>query len=372
MKVKKQNSGITLIALVITIIVLLILAGVTIATLTGNNGILTQANKAKDATAIGEEKEIIGLSIVQAKAFNENGQLEKDSFQEALNQNCKSSNKANIINEDIQCYTVKFESNRYYEVDKNGNVSYIENVTGEKTLTIQCVNSNDEILQESKYTIVTDRYSKMSPEIDGYEAENNKIEGDIKGDITVKALYYLIANDDSTLVFNGVDVDGNITTIESSIVGYMIGDKTTTEGNGMKEKSIKSVVKIPDRYKGKGVILIGNNAFARLKNIIKVYISDNVVNIGGGAFSGSSIEQVTIGKKVESIGANPFWGCGKLKTVKINSSVVANSTNNYGYLLEGRESIYIKNDIVEIGSYINSNYVLTTSDEEGYLKYVKK
>lgn len=40
----KNQKGITLIALVITIIVLLILAGVSIAMLTGNNGILTQAN----------------------------------------------------------------------------------------------------------------------------------------------------------------------------------------------------------------------------------------------------------------------------------------------------------------------------------------
>ena len=38
----KKNKGITLIALVITIIVLLILAGVTIATLTGNNRIVTK------------------------------------------------------------------------------------------------------------------------------------------------------------------------------------------------------------------------------------------------------------------------------------------------------------------------------------------
>ena len=41
----RNQKGITLIALVITIIVLLILAGVSIAMLTGNNGILTQANK---------------------------------------------------------------------------------------------------------------------------------------------------------------------------------------------------------------------------------------------------------------------------------------------------------------------------------------
>ena len=46
----KERKGITLIALVITIIVLLILAGVSVAMLTGQNGILTQAQKAKTTT----------------------------------------------------------------------------------------------------------------------------------------------------------------------------------------------------------------------------------------------------------------------------------------------------------------------------------
>lgn len=50
MKNLKKNYGITLIALVITIIVLLILAGVTIATLSGDNGILQNAGKAKKET----------------------------------------------------------------------------------------------------------------------------------------------------------------------------------------------------------------------------------------------------------------------------------------------------------------------------------
>ena len=49
-KQRKNSIGITLIALVITIIVLLILAGVSIAMLTGQNGILTQAQNAKNRT----------------------------------------------------------------------------------------------------------------------------------------------------------------------------------------------------------------------------------------------------------------------------------------------------------------------------------
>ena len=53
----KENKGITLIALVITIIVLLILAGVSIAMLTGENGILNQAAKAKNETEIAQANE---------------------------------------------------------------------------------------------------------------------------------------------------------------------------------------------------------------------------------------------------------------------------------------------------------------------------
>ena len=49
-KILKGSRGITLIALVITIIVLLILAAVSIATLTGENGILERAGEAKEKT----------------------------------------------------------------------------------------------------------------------------------------------------------------------------------------------------------------------------------------------------------------------------------------------------------------------------------
>ncbi len=53
----KKEKGITLVALVITIIVLLILAGVSIATLTGDNGILTKASEAKEKTEAASRKE---------------------------------------------------------------------------------------------------------------------------------------------------------------------------------------------------------------------------------------------------------------------------------------------------------------------------
>ena len=65
-KTRYQN-GITLIALVVTIVVLLILAAVSIATLVGENGIITQANESKEQSIIGEEKDLISVAYNGAK-----------------------------------------------------------------------------------------------------------------------------------------------------------------------------------------------------------------------------------------------------------------------------------------------------------------
>lgn len=59
----REQKGITLVALVITIIVLLILAGVTIAALSGPNGILSNATQATEDTAISEAKEAVTMAI---------------------------------------------------------------------------------------------------------------------------------------------------------------------------------------------------------------------------------------------------------------------------------------------------------------------
>ena len=66
METKNNNKGITLIALVITIIVLLILAGVSIAMITGQNGILTKANEAKTKTEQAEIAEKRKLTQAEA------------------------------------------------------------------------------------------------------------------------------------------------------------------------------------------------------------------------------------------------------------------------------------------------------------------
>ena len=64
---RKSNKGITLIALVITIIILLILASITIATLTGENGILNKSQTAKEENNEKTATEIMNLKITDAQ-----------------------------------------------------------------------------------------------------------------------------------------------------------------------------------------------------------------------------------------------------------------------------------------------------------------
>ena len=79
----KQEKGITLIALVITIIVLLILAGVAIVTLTGDNGILNKAQSAKKNTDESQEFEQIQLAATAAKT-NVNYKIDTKILQKEL------------------------------------------------------------------------------------------------------------------------------------------------------------------------------------------------------------------------------------------------------------------------------------------------
>ncbi len=80
----KNNKGITLIALVITIIVLLILAGVSIAMLTGENGILTRANESQVSTNDAEVIEKVNMELSAQLANAMSGKAFDDDVQQNL------------------------------------------------------------------------------------------------------------------------------------------------------------------------------------------------------------------------------------------------------------------------------------------------
>ena len=118
----RREKGITLIALVITIIVLLILAGVAIATLTGDNGILKKAGDAKTQTEQAKEDE--NLKIAIAGSYGTDGKLNlKD-----LKDNLKNQGIYTNSNEFPLEVTVNGEKKK---IDANGNI--IESIQSLKT-----------------------------------------------------------------------------------------------------------------------------------------------------------------------------------------------------------------------------------------------
>ena len=83
----KNKTGITLIALVITIVVLLILAGISISTLTGDNGILTKSINAKEKNLDAEDKEKIQIAINEAQISNNGYQkLTEENLQKEIDE----------------------------------------------------------------------------------------------------------------------------------------------------------------------------------------------------------------------------------------------------------------------------------------------
>ena len=111
-KYLKKERGITLIALVITIIVLLILAGVSIAMVTGDNGILTQAAKAKEETEKAQDKEKIKLAVSEAIIYNDgNTQLDSIYLQKAIN-NQFGENQAIVADNGDGTFTVEIIDNQ--------------------------------------------------------------------------------------------------------------------------------------------------------------------------------------------------------------------------------------------------------------------
>ena len=128
-RMQKNSKGITLIALVITIILLLILAGVTIATLTGDNGILNQARKAKDKTTEAESIERVQVEV--AGSYGIDGTIDK----EQLNKNLKNINgliynrKALSDSNKIANLPATVTLNGYdIEIDANGGVEKIPEI----------------------------------------------------------------------------------------------------------------------------------------------------------------------------------------------------------------------------------------------------
>ena len=161
----REKRGITLIALVITIIVLLILAGVTIATLTGDNGILTKAGDAKTSTEIGDEKEKVELSAVGALAKDNGEEIKREYLNDELTSYIGTEGTDYTLSETAPFVVKYLDSGRSYVIDENGNVSEYVNIA-EYVKIGDLVNYTPDDKEEDEY------YDKFGETYSGYANGN--------------------------------------------------------------------------------------------------------------------------------------------------------------------------------------------------------
>ncbi len=193
---KINNKGITLIALVITIIVLLILAGVSIAMLTGQNGILTQAQNSKEANKYGTAEEKVKLSVMAGR--NQKGNLIVDKIKsEISNQGGSTSGNTFPI--------VVIMDGYIFEVDGDGNVSKKDN--------------ND------------DQSNNGLKKITGYETKNTTTQDSLGNQVVVPAGFKVV-NPDST-VTDGIIIEdvNHVQTKGSQFVWIAVGDVKNANGD---------------------------------------------------------------------------------------------------------------------------------------------
>lgn len=202
----KDNTAITLIALVITIIVLLILAGVTIQTLTGDNGLLTKAGEAKQSNKEAEIRERIQLAVTAAET-NDLGELKRESLEEELSKEFGENNFELIL---VGKGYIIIVDNIQYKVEEDGTVQNgnelseedIENagdlskggqydgLTEETAYRISCI--EDLVEWTNKANNYSGKFIKLDKTLDFQKTSDyndyTKITTDINGNRTKEAL----------------------------------------------------------------------------------------------------------------------------------------------------------------------------------------
>ena len=293
-----KNKGITLVALVITIIVLLILSGVTISALSGENGIITNAIKAKKMTTLSQCKEEYEMFITEEMI--KNNKFQKTSL-------------------------VAGETNLIYNTQKTDETGNIYNV-------IPSLKNNE--------------YNKKLEIIKGDLLLNTKDPKEIElaQSVGIQANPYDIVNGE-LLSSNGnlllMDETGTLT----------IPDRVTKIGEGAfaNVSGLKTII-IPGTVK-----VIGPNAFSNNQTLEKIIIEDGVEKIESEAFFRCiNLKEIIMPDSITQIDRGILMYCYNLKNVRLSENLKILSSYTLHDCRE-LEIIKIPNNIERIGDEVFYN-----------------
>lgn len=375
----KGEKAITLIALVITIIILLILAGITINLLLGENGILNRAQEGKIGTEVAREKEILQMALSAIQVDNE-GKLIFD--EETLLKEIKNYTKnVEITKSGDKLYIVKYtDSNREYEVYSNGEIDkaaekVIDKNPGE--FEGEGTETNPYLIQSIEDLVALSNKVNAGESYEGkyFNIENNlnfasrnsyvnpdrTDYGDINGDGTTDAL------------ITELTTEKGFTPIGTSR-GYFKGN---LDGKGNTISNL--YINRKDYFIGFFGYISGNNTFKNinLKDVEIINAQDNSGGIIGYSESTTlNIYNSTISGKLESTGHIAGilgYVTRNIKTLKLedcinNSNVIGGYASGIISQIDNGPETEIKNCVNNGNINCNTNYGYAA----GIVSYIRK
>lgn len=211
-KVFKQEKAITMIALVVTIVVLLILAGVSIAGLTGQNGILDQTAQVKEDVENDQIEDKVELSVIEA--MKTTAKLTDEKLKKALDHNFDGYE---ISGDEDSGWVIKI-GERSFNVDKDGNINNVS--------TVGDIEIMDEATDYTKpYLPDKNKFKK----VDGTTLENGLVIEDKNGN---QYVWIEVPKTDSVYRLTGSNETGELTDYDCAKIESDLHTYTSTYRNG--------------------------------------------------------------------------------------------------------------------------------------------
>lgn len=231
----ENNHGITLIALIVTIVVLLILAGVTISAISGNESAMEKATEAKEKTNILNEKEAIQLAVINSMTGSGNNlSINADNLKQQLSGIIDETSLSNMDTTQTD-WCLEGKTGEKYIIDEDGTVM----TAYEKAKKVS-------ILTENKPTAVIKQGNRVRASFDcKFSQENYTL-------LSYNIIYHNngTINDISQLKVENIDGD-SIKTFASSTFSGLLLDKN----NGV---LAVGYVKVQDPYGNEFILYTGD------------------------------------------------------------------------------------------------------------------